>query len=163
VDLAVVLNKAEFPEFVHEEIDAGPRCARCNRRRSRHANALAREGSPPSPKKSPGPRIATTASLPVLLTTESFTPPSWMYMTFFAGPPWPKMISLPRNRSIFRPRPADSRNNFTSKTGTLGFAFLGERRTSTDTRIAAADDILMGWTSREGRPELSNIEQPAPN
>jgi hypothetical protein len=24
VDLAVVLNEAEFPEFVHEEIDLGP-------------------------------------------------------------------------------------------------------------------------------------------
>ncbi len=28
----------------------------------------------PSPKKSPGPRIARTASLPISLTTESFTP-----------------------------------------------------------------------------------------
>src|SRR5712664_3267013 len=27
VDLAVVLDKAQFPEFVHEKIDAGPRCA----------------------------------------------------------------------------------------------------------------------------------------
>jgi len=34
-----------------------------------------------SPKKSPGPSIATTASLPVLESTDSFTAPVWMYMT----------------------------------------------------------------------------------
>ena len=27
VDLAVVLDEAQFPEFVHEKIDSGPRCA----------------------------------------------------------------------------------------------------------------------------------------
>jgi hypothetical protein len=27
VDLAVILNEAQFPEFVHEEIDSGVRCA----------------------------------------------------------------------------------------------------------------------------------------
>jgi hypothetical protein len=27
VDLAVILNEAQFPEFVHEEIDSGARCA----------------------------------------------------------------------------------------------------------------------------------------
>src|SRR6202034_856905 len=27
VDLAVILNEAKFPEFVHEKIDSGPRCA----------------------------------------------------------------------------------------------------------------------------------------
>ena len=27
VDLAVVLDEAQFPEFVHEKIDPGPRCA----------------------------------------------------------------------------------------------------------------------------------------
>ena len=32
----------------------------------------------PSPKKSPSPSIATTASRPVLESTDSFTPPDWM-------------------------------------------------------------------------------------
>ena len=32
----------------------------------------------PSPKKSPGPSIATTASLPVRESTDNFTPPDWM-------------------------------------------------------------------------------------
>jgi hypothetical protein len=48
---------------------------RHNRSCSRRVYRLA----PPkfrTPKKSPGPRISTTASLPVLLTTVSFTPPS---------------------------------------------------------------------------------------
>ena len=31
----------------------------------------------PSPKKSPGPSIATTASLPVRDTTDSLMPPDW--------------------------------------------------------------------------------------
>ena len=26
-DLAIVLDEAQFPEFVHEKIDPGPRCA----------------------------------------------------------------------------------------------------------------------------------------
>jgi hypothetical protein len=32
----------------------------------------------PSPKKSPGPSMATTASFPALESTDSLTPPSWM-------------------------------------------------------------------------------------
>ena len=31
----------------------------------------------PSPRKSPGPSMATTASLPAEDSTESLTPPSW--------------------------------------------------------------------------------------
>ena len=33
LDLAVVLDEAQFPEFVHEEIDPGPRCANHLRQR----------------------------------------------------------------------------------------------------------------------------------
>src|SRR6267143_2148057 len=118
VDLAVVLDKAQFPEFVHEKIDAGPRCANHLRQHllrnfGEHCLrlalcAIAREQQQsariisafsmtstvvgaivvavamqmdwparhPSPKKSQGPRIATTRSFPVSLTTVSFTPPS---------------------------------------------------------------------------------------
>jgi hypothetical protein len=39
-----------------------------------HANFLACQA--PLPNKSAGPSIATTASLPTSLTTDSFTPPS---------------------------------------------------------------------------------------
>src|SRR5579863_3406369 len=158
VDLAVVFDEAQFPKFVHEEIDPRTRCANdlrqhllryfgkhlvkiarcaiageqqksarqpflagveklvdqvllhsyvacqhvgdeavrefvfgverpnhlvflnhqygggCNRGRSRYANGLARKAS--FSKKSPGPRIATTASLPLSFTTVSRTPPS---------------------------------------------------------------------------------------
>ena len=48
----------------------------------------------PSPKKSPGPSIATTASLPVFDSTDSLTPPVWMYMTCSQASPWVKMVSL---------------------------------------------------------------------
>jgi hypothetical protein len=33
VDLAVVFDEAQFPEFVHEKIDPGPRCANYLRQR----------------------------------------------------------------------------------------------------------------------------------
>ena len=42
----------------------------------------------PSPKKSPGPNIATTASFPEPFTTDNFTPPFWMYITVSAASPW---------------------------------------------------------------------------
>ena len=59
--------------------------ARGNRSGRPHANGLtARQ---PSPKKSPGPRMATTASLPTSLTTESFTPPFCKYITLLAASP----------------------------------------------------------------------------
>src|SRR5260221_5871836 len=80
----------------------------------------------PSPKKSPGPRMATTASLPISLTT--------MYMTFVAGSPCAKTVSSLRNFSSFLPGPAEPRYNFTSNTAVLEFAFLGERRRLTGTR-----------------------------
>ena len=63
---------------------------------------------PPSPTKSPGPRIATTASLPVLETTDSFTPPFWMYMTLPQTSPWEKMVSF-RLYSTILVTPAESK------------------------------------------------------
>ena len=47
----------------------------------------------PSPKKSPGPSIATTASRPVFDSTDSFTLPVWMYSTWSHGSPCVKMVS----------------------------------------------------------------------
>ena len=44
--------------------------------------------SAPSPTKSPGPNVATTASLPVLETTASFTRPFCRWNTLSAGSPW---------------------------------------------------------------------------
>src|SRR5712664_3021582 len=64
-----------------------------------------------------------------------------MYMTFFAGSPCAKMVSSPRNLSTVLPRPAESRNNFTSKARLLKFALGGERRTLTRTRRGLADII----------------------
>ena len=58
-----------------------------------------RRGCPdmqPSPKKSPGPSIATTTSRPVFERTESFTPPFWMYITVLQASPCEKMSSVRR-------------------------------------------------------------------
>src|SRR6266850_6926367 len=64
-----------------------------------------------------------------------------MYMTLFAGSPCPKTVSFPRNFSTFLRRPAESRNNCTSNTRFLEFAFLRVRRTGMDERRAAEDTI----------------------
>src|ERR1700675_2083350 len=65
-----------------------------------------------------------------------------MYITFFAGSPWAKMVFFPRNCSTFLPRPAESRNNFTLKAGLLVFAFWGGRRTLADTRRGEDDSMV---------------------
>src|SRR6266403_1109465 len=62
-------------------------------------------------------------------------------MTLFAGSPCAKTFSFPRNLPTFLPKPAESRNNFTSKTGLRKFAFLGERGASTGTRRTASDTM----------------------
>src|ERR1700682_360198 len=64
-----------------------------------------------------------------------------MYMTVFAGAPCAKTVSFFRNLSTFLPRPAESRNNFTSKAGPFECAFLGERGTLRDTRLGADDTM----------------------
>src|SRR5258707_13722920 len=46
-------------------------------------------------------------------------------MTLFAGSPCAKTFSFPRNLPTFLPKPAESRNNCTSKAGLDSFAFLG--------------------------------------
>src|SRR3984957_20097002 len=76
---------------------------------------------PPSPTKSPGPKMATTASLPVLETTDSFTPPLWMYMTLPQASPWEKMGFFLLNSTIFLATPAESRKACASKFMTLEF------------------------------------------
>src|ERR1700687_2346711 len=114
----------------------------------------------PSPKKSPGPSMATTASLPVSLTTVSFMPPSRMYMTFVAGSPCTKTVSLARNLFTFLPRPAESRNNCTSKRAVLELALGGRRRTFPGTRLAAEDNIPQASMKRA---HLSNSGQSVPH
>src|SRR5579864_721252 len=64
----------------------------------------------PSPKKSPGPRMAMIASLPLSLTAVILTPPSRMYMTLEAGAPCEKMVSALLNSWTFLATPAESRN-----------------------------------------------------
>src|SRR5215210_7590248 len=64
----------------------------------------------PSPKKSPGPSIATTASRPVLDSTDSLTPPLLMYMTCEQASPWVKIVSSRPYSAIFFEKPAESRN-----------------------------------------------------
>lgn len=55
-----------------------------------------------------------------------------MYMTFLAGSPCEKTVSFALNLATVLPRPAESRNDFTSNAG-LDLAFLGEQRTLMDT------------------------------
>src|SRR5580692_2230052 len=85
--------------------------------------------------------MATTASLPTSLTTESFTPPSWMYITCLAASPWAKIDSLRANLATFLPRPVESRNAFTSKTRLRELALFGGRETLIDTARLADDTI----------------------
>src|SRR5438045_2887450 len=71
-----------------------------------------RRGCParhPSPKKSPGPSIATTASLPLFESTDSLTPPCWMYMTLSQPSPWAKMTSERPYSTIVFESPAELR------------------------------------------------------
>src|SRR6267143_784368 len=73
-----------------------------------------------------------------------------MYMTVLAGAPCAKTVSFFRNLPTFLPRPAESRNNFTSKAGLLEIALLGERGTLRDIRLGADD--AMGQNSMEPDP-----------
>src|SRR5580693_9326463 len=70
-----------------------------------------------------------------------------MYITFFAGSPCAKTVSLARNLPTFLPRPVESRNNFTSKAGLFEIAFRGERRTLKDSRRAAENAIRKNSTA----------------
>src|SRR6202795_884334 len=80
----------------------------------------------PSPKKSLGPNIATTASFPDPFTTEYFTPPFWTYMTVSAPSPCEKIDSPLRNSVTFLATPAVSRNTCGSKESPFPF-FLSLR------------------------------------
>src|SRR5580704_19647932 len=77
----------------------------------------------PSPKKSVGPNIATTASFPDPFTTDSFTPPFCTYITLSAASPCVKMDSLLRYSEIFLATPAVSRNSCGSKAPPFPFFF----------------------------------------
>src|ERR1700736_2842518 len=72
----------------------------------------------PSPRKSPGPRIASTASLPCGLTIVSLALPDWMYQTSLQGSSCEKSAcpflylmtrrdvpALERYSSTLKPRP----------------------------------------------------------
>src|SRR5580692_3471302 len=78
----------------------------------------------PSPKKSVGPNIATTASFPDPFTTENFTPPFWTYMTLSAPSPCEKIDSFLRYSAILRDTPAVSRNTCGSKMFARPFVLL---------------------------------------
>src|SRR5688572_27911804 len=71
--------------------------------------------SAPSPKKSPGVSIATTASLPIWDSTESLTAPFWRYLTSSPASPWAKTTSPGRYLTILRAGPVDLRYATTLK------------------------------------------------
>src|SRR5580704_13847108 len=64
-----------------------------------------------------------------------------MYITSRAGAPCAKTVSFARNLRITLPRPAESRNNFTSKVWLFEVGFWGERRTFAETLLRAQDTI----------------------
>ena len=89
----------------------------------------------PSPKKSLGPNIATTASFPDPFTTENFTPPFWTYMTLLAAvSPWrinrfvsPKFGNFSSPLPQYRGRPAGRTHRPShSSCGLFGFIFRPE-------------------------------------
>src|SRR6186713_329249 len=84
----------------------------------------------PSPKKSPGPSMAITASRPVFDSTESLTSPSWMYITSVAGSPWEKITRRPGYFAITRLTPDESRNSWALnfREGGVRLGFLGIER-----------------------------------
>ena len=121
--------------------------------------------SAPSPKKSPGVSIATTASLPIWDSTESLTAPFWRYLTSLPASPWAKTTSPGRYLTILRAGPVDLRYATTLKRPRV----FG----STERAFGFRDD---GLDSRIGRPEfttpdhspspkgaLSNIETASPS
>lgn len=55
-------------------------------------------------------------------------------MTFFPGSPCAKTVSFLRNLATFLPKPAESRNDCTSKARLRKFAFVEERRVWADAR-----------------------------
>src|SRR6266849_5173575 len=103
----------------------------------------------PSPKKSPGSSIATTASRPALERTESFTPPLWIYRTLSHGSPWVKMTSARRYSTIFFAIPAEPRNDWALN------APFGSDSIATPLENRVADGLArrLRWTAdRESRP-----------
>jgi len=70
---------------------------RCNRGRCPHPERQARQA--PLADEIARPRSATIASLPAALTTESFTPPFWMYITCLEASPvrrWSRFSDIPQ-------------------------------------------------------------------
>ena len=83
--------------------------------------------------------MATTASLPVLETTESFTEPFWMYKTSLPMSPWEKMVSFSWNSTMVLATPAESRNPWTSKLPPMGiFVFFA---------VLMLLEPLLSWTT----------------
>src|ERR1700731_3811314 len=70
-------------------------------------------------------------------------------MTLFAGSPCAKTFSFPRNLPTFLPKPAESRNNCTSKAGIDNFAFLEEQGAFMDTRRTARDTMRENSTGND--------------
>src|ERR1700726_5287482 len=85
-----------------------------------------------------------------------------MYMTFFAASPCAKTVSFFRNLSTFLPRPAESRNNCTSKAELLEFSFLEERPALTDARRTAEDTINQASMYPANCTILNSSCRPAP-
>jgi hypothetical protein len=111
----------------------------------------------PSPKKSPGPSIATTASLPDLDSTDSLMPPDWMYITCPAGSPWVKTAWARLYWTTLRAIPDESRKACASKVfaRAVPLAFL-------DSMVAASHAALAGSVHKRTDPvELEPARLPS--
>src|SRR3982751_5596765 len=124
----------------------------------------------PSPKKSPGPSIATIASRPDLESTDSFTPPCWMYMTLSHLSPCEKITSSREKLTILFANPAESRNAC-ALNGTLARTIVsrypnsGGRRCSQQntaaglarSRVSLLDEQAQSHGQRLRRADVSRV------
>src|SRR6266702_1577392 len=112
----------------------------------------------PSPKKSPGSSIATTASRPVFELTESFTPPLWIYRTLSHGSPWAKMTSVRRYSTIFLAIPTELRNAW-ALNAPVG---LDSMATPLENRLTGGLARRLRWTAGRSNPAARRVHRQSP-
>src|SRR5208337_4396937 len=116
----------------------------------------------PSPKKSVGPNIATTASLPDPFTTENLTPPFWTYRTVSAPSPWEKIGSFFRYSTTLLDTPAVSRKVCGSKEPLLPCFLTFSTFIFTSKPRLGLNLPCLHYPTKKFFPKLYNIEQRQP-
>src|ERR1700724_4490314 len=107
----------------------------------------------PSPRKSPGPRIASTASLPWGFTMVSLALPDWMYQTSLQGSSCEKSACPFLYLTTRRDVPALERYSSTLKLVLL-FVFLAILATG----MGSLPSIVSRFVSKVNNPQVNNSE-----